>query len=419
MGKTNMINNKVKDKLEIKYGLPKDVVYCTKCVYSNQRPSSTVEFKNNKDQLKTTLLFDDEGVCNACKWAEMKDKVIDWEEKEYELRKLCDKHRSNNGNYDCIVPGSGGKDSTFTAHILKYKYNMNPLTVTWAPHVYTDVGFNNFQKWIHSGLDNILTTPNGKLHRLLTKLAFENLVHPFQPFIIGQRHVAPKASAMYGVPLVFYGDNPAEWGNNIEDNFIPTMDRKYFEGDQDISKLILGGIPGDILVKDYGINEGELLPYLPAEKEKLRRVGTEVHYLSYYIKWDSQECYYYSVEHTGFEVNTERTEGTYSKYSGIDDRIDPLHYYTTFIKYGLGRASYDAAQEIRNSKIDREEGIALVKRYDSEVPRKYLTEMLDYMNLNEKRFWEIIDNARSPHLWDKNADGWFLRHPIWKNEDGK
>ena len=103
---------------------------------------------------------------------------------------------------------------------------MNPLTVTWAPHVYTDVGFRNFQKWIHSGLDNILFTPNGKVHRLLTKIAFEEILHPFQPFIIGQRHVAPKASVMYGIPLVFYGDNPAEWGNNIEENFKPTMDSK-------------------------------------------------------------------------------------------------------------------------------------------------------------------------------------------------
>tara|TARA_Y100001958_G_scaffold159622_1_gene162036 strand:+ start:3102 stop:4346 length:1245 start_codon:yes stop_codon:yes gene_type:complete len=408
--------NNGNNELEVKYGLPKDVIYCTKCVYSNQRPNSTVEFKNKKNQSKVTLLFDDDGICNACKWADIKDNEIDWKQKEIELKQLCDAHRSKKGYYDCIVPGSGGKDSSFTAHILKYKYNMNPLTVTWAPHVYTDVGFENFQKWIHSGLDNILTTPNGKIHRLLTKLAFENLVHPFQPFIIGQRHVAPKASEMYGVPLVFYGDNPAEWGNNIEDNFIPTMDRTFFEGDQDISKLYLGGIPGDILVKDYKISEGELLPYLPADKSKLRQVGTEVHYLSYYIKWDSQECYYYAVENTGFSPNTERTEGSYSKYSGIDDRIDPLHYYTTFIKFGLGRASYDAAQEIRNKKIDREEGKALVERYDSEIPRKYLPEMLDYMDMNEERFWEIIDGARSPHLWGKNSEGWFLRKPVWNVE---
>ena len=188
-----------------------------------------------------------------------------------------------------------------------------------------------------------------------------------------------------------------------------------FEGDRDLSKIILGGLPGDVIVNDYGIDEGELLPYLPADKHKLRAVGTEVHYLSYYLKWDSQECYYYAVENTGFKPNTERTEGSYSKYSGIDDKIDPLHYYTTFIKYGLGRASYDAAQEIRNKKIDRDEAVALVKRYDSEVPRKYLGEMLNYMKIDEKQFWKIIDKARSPHLWGKNDDGWYLRYPVWKN----
>ena len=410
----NLMND---SNLEIKYGLPREVIYCNRCVYSNQRPSSTVEFKNSKDQNKTTLIFDKDGVCNACRWAEMKDTVIDWEEKESELIKLCDSHRSKKGNYGCIVPGSGGKDSSFTAHILKYKYNMNPLTVTWAPHVYTKVGFRNFQKWIHSGLDNILFTPNGKVHRLLTKIAFEELVHPFQPFIIGQRHVAPKASEMYGIPLVFYGDNPAEWGNNIEDNFKPTMDRQFFESDMKISDLIIGGISAEIIMKEYNISASELLPYLPANKQKLQSIGTEVHYLSYYLKWDSQECYYYAVENTGFEPNTERTQGSYSKYSGIDDRIDPLHYYTTFIKYGLGRASYDAAQEIRNKKIDRVEAVALVKRYDSEVPTKYLSEMLEYMDIDENTFWNIIDNARSPHLWGKNEDEWYLRHPVWKSED--
>ena len=410
----NLMND---SNLEIKYGLPREVIYCNRCVYSNQRPSSTVEFKNSKDQNKTTLIFDKDGVCNACRWAEMKDTVIDWEEKESELIKLCDSHRSKKGNYDCIVPGSGGKDSSFTAHILKHKYNMNPLTVTWAPHVYTKVGFRNFQKWIHSGLDNILFTPNGKVHRLLTKIAFEELVHPFQPFIIGQRHVAPKASEMYGIPLVFYGDNPAEWGNNIEDNFKPTMDRQFFESDMEISDLIIGGIGAEIIMKEYNISASELLPYLPANKQKLQSIGTEVHYLSYYLKWDSQECYYYAVENTGFEPNTERTQGSYSKYSGIDDRIDPLHYYTTFIKYGLGRASYDAAQEIRNKKIDRVEAVALVKKYDSEVPTKYLSEMLEYMDIDENTFWNIIDNARSPHLWGKNEDEWYLRHPVWKSED--
>ena len=118
---------------------------------------------------------------------EKKNREIDWEERERELLILCDKYRSRNGNYDCLVPGSGGKDSFYASHILKYKYNMNPLTVTWAPNMYTDWGWSNFQAWIHSGMDNYLMTPNGRTHRLLTRLAVDKLLHPFQPFILGQK----------------------------------------------------------------------------------------------------------------------------------------------------------------------------------------------------------------------------------------
>ena len=133
-----------------KYGLPLNVAFCKKCVISNQRPSSTVEFKNTGKEKKETIAFDEDGVCSACRYAEFKDK-IDWRQREKELIKLCNKHRSKNGRYDCIVPGSGGKDSAFTAHILKYKYGMNPLTVTWSPHLYTDIGWKNFTNWIHKG----------------------------------------------------------------------------------------------------------------------------------------------------------------------------------------------------------------------------------------------------------------------------
>ena len=401
------------DNLEAYYGLPKQVRFCRRCVISNQRPSSTVEFKNTKQTKKETIAFDEEGVCAACRYADMKEQQIDWGRREAELIALCDKYRSKTGAYDCIVPGSGGKDSAFTAHILKFKYGMNPLTVTWAPHIYTDIGFRNFQKWIHSGLDNILFTPNGKLHRLLTKLAFENLVHPFQPFIVGQRHIAPKFSALYGIPLIFYGENQAEYGNNIDENFKPTMDPKFYELDGDTSKVVLGGVSADVLLQKHGVALNELQPYLPADRERLRSIGTTVHYLGYYLKWDPQECYYYAAEHTGFVVNDERTEGSYSKYSSIDDRIDPLHYYTTYIKFGIGRATYDAAQEVRNHKITREEGVALVKRYDHEFIHKYFREILDYIDISEERFWEIINAARSPHLWHFENGEWKLRHAVW------
>jgi N-acetyl sugar amidotransferase len=403
--------------LKVLYGLPSEVKFCTRCIISNQRPNSTVEFKNKQDKNKETIPMDKQGVCSACLYADIKDKEIDWSKRENELTKLCNFYRSKKGNYDCIVPGSGGKDSAYTSHILKYKYKMNPLTVTWAPHVYTDIGFQNFQSWIHAGFDNVLFTPNGKLHRLLTKLAFINLLHPFQPFIVGQRHVAPKSSVLYKVPLIFYGENQAEYGHNIKENFKPTMDPKFFQDELNLSQIFLGGVKARDLLKQYKLNQNDLLPYLPADKTAIKKVGTTVHYLGYYLKWDPQECFYYASEHTGFKPNTERTEGSYSKYSSIDDRIDPFHYYTTLIKFGLGRASYDASQEIRNKKITREEGVALVKRFDTEFPAKYFKQILEYMDLTEEEFWTYINKGRSPHLWKLEDGKWQLRKAVWMQNE--
>ncbi len=401
------------NEVEVKYGLPAEVRYCKRCVISNQRPSSTVEFKSSKAEAKQTICFDEEGICSACRFAELKETSIDWKVREGELLELCKRFRSNDGNYDCIVPGSGGKDSAFTSHILKNKYGMNPLTVTWAPHLYTEIGWKNFQSWIHSGHDNILFTPNGKVHRKLTKLAFLNLLHPFQPFIVGQRCIGPKIASQYGVKLVFYGENQAEYGNNIRDNDRPTMRSEFFAS-ADRNALKLSGLTLKELTEEEGISLNELNPYFPAERKVLEDLGVEQHYLGYYLRWDPQECYYYAAEHTGFQANTERTEGSYSKYSSIDDKIDPYHYYTTLIKFGLGRASYDAAQEIRNGKITREEGVQLVKKFDTEFPNKFFKEFLDYLEISEEQFWKTIEEFRSPHLWKQTAGKWELRSPVWE-----
>lgn len=396
-----------------KYGLPQEVIFCKKCVISNQRPRSAVEFKATKDDKKETIAFGADGVCDACRFAEYKETKIDWEEREKQLMALCDKYRSKDGRYDCIVPGSGGKDSAFASHILKYKYGMNPLTVTWSPHLYTDIGWKNFENWTHvGGLDNVLFTPNGRVHRLLTKLAFQNLLHPFQPFIIGQKYVGPKFALQYNVPLVFYGENQAEYGNKIEENDRPTMKEEFYAQDVTPDNLFLGGVKASDLLKEGKVTLGDLNPYFPAPKDELKKFGIEFHYLGYYLKWDPQECYYYATKNTGFQANTERTEGSYSKYSSIDDKIDPFHYYTTLIKFGIGRATYDAAQEIRNKKITREEGVALVKKFDQEFPKKYFNEFLEYMDISEEEFWKRIDEGRSTHLWEERNGEWILKHQV-------
>lgn len=417
---------------EAKYGLPKEVVFCKKCVISNQRPNSAVEYKHTQQSRKATINFDENGVCDACSFAERKNKVIDWEQRERQLRDLCDKHRKHDGSYDCIVPGSGGKDSFYASHILKTKYSMHPLTVTWAPHAYTEWGWQNFQAWIHAGHDNYLMTPNGRIHRLLTRLSTELLFHPFQAFMFGQKALAPKMALQFNIPLVFYGENEAEYGNPIGDTETAKRDWSYFTAD-DQSSIYLGGVSVSDLKAQFGVDQNDLQPYLPADPNKIAEKNVEVHYLGYYLKWHPQSCYYYAVEHGGFKASPERTPGTYSKYNSIDDRIDDLHYYTTGVKFGIGRATYDAAQEIRSSDINREEGVALVKRFDHEFPERFANELYAYLSLPEREFsiasqmfeqpimdreyFDLLANQfRSPHLWYFESGNWNLRHAVWHEE---
>jgi N-acetyl sugar amidotransferase len=415
--------------LEAFYGLPAEVKFCTRCVISNQRPNSAVEYQHTRASKKQTIHFDAEGVCDACRFAEQKRTQIDWSARDRELREVCDRYRKHDGSYDVLVPGSGGKDSFYAAHVLKYRYDMHPLTVTWAPHIYTDWGWKNQQAWIHAGFDNYLCTPNGRMHRLLTRLAVEQLFHPFQPFILGQKALAPKMAVLFDLPFVVYGENEAEYGNPIGDTDKAERDWSYFSG-SDHAKIHLAGVSVRELEERYGLHKNDLQPYLPADPQQLEAKRVSVHYLGYYLKWHPQSCYYYAVEHGGFQAAPERTPGTYSKYNSIDDKIDDFHYHTTYVKFGLGRASYDAAQEIRSGDITREEGVALVKRFDGEFPDRFADEIFRYLTVSEKElpqahrelehpvmdrdyYSHLADKFRSPHLWERVNGQWKLRHTVF------
>ncbi|MBI2067908.1 MAG: N-acetyl sugar amidotransferase [Deltaproteobacteria bacterium] len=411
--------------MESKYGAPAEVKFCKRCVMPNQRPSSSNEWAHTAGSRHKFIHFDEEGVCSACRFAEAKDQKIDWQEREKELLNLLSRYRSKDGSYDCLVPGSGGKDSCYASHLLKYKYGMHPLTVTWAPHLYTDVGWNNHQNWVHvGGFDNYLFTPNGRIHQLLTRNAVLNLLHPFQPFILGQKTFATKMAVKFNLPLVFYGEAPGEYGANVS-----IHQKKFSTGETTTGKdqdegfrldftrgrsgenIYLGGKSVSEYLRE-GTTLGDLDPYLPLDPQIAQSKNLEFHYLGYYIKWIPQEAYYYAVEHTGFQANPVRTEGTYSKYNSIDDKTDGYFYYTTYMKFGYGRATQDAAQEIRNKHLTREEGVALVRRYDGEFPERYYKEFLEYISMTDTEFKALCDKFRSPHLWEQTKEGWRLRHVV-------
>lgn len=382
---------------------PKEVFYCKKCVNSNQRPR---------------LKFNSNGVCDACQYAYEKDHLIDWNAREEELKVLLDKHRSKDGSYDIIVPGSGGKDSSYVTHQLKYVYGMHPLTVTWTPHMYTDIGWKNLQNFIDAGFDNILFRPNGILHRKLSRLALELLGDSFEGWSYGAKAYPIHTAVKHGIPLIFYGENQmAEYGGVVEskykshDNFTDWTKVAY-KGQKGVDTLVEKGLQyGRFTKKEIEDNAATLDFYKLPPMDALEKLGLESHWFSYYKKWIPQENYYYAQKYCGFEPNPEgRSEGTYSKYASLDDKTDGFHFYLQFIKFGFGRCTSEAAMEIRCGHITREEGVALVRKYDGEFPKRYFKEYLEYLDLTADEFRQIVDKFRPSHIWDKVEGEWRLQN---------
>ncbi|MCL5740511.1 MAG: N-acetyl sugar amidotransferase [Betaproteobacteria bacterium] len=390
----SLFTNLEKKNVLQRYNLPLEVKYCKLCTISNQRPRIT---------------FDENGVCSACNYAVYKRERVDWSERERELVDLCNRHRKSNGKFDIIVPCSGGKDGSYVAHQLKHRYGMNPLCVTWAPLLPTEIGRRNLDAFIRSGFNHIMGTPNPKTTKRLTQLAFAHLGDPFQPFIYGQTNFPMHIAEKYDVQLIMYGENgEVEYGGDMKNAFKPTRDIA------DHDSHYFSGLPPEFWT-EHGVTIADLYPFQAPEYARLMENKTEIHFYGHYKFWDPQENFYYCVEHTDFQPNTERSEGTYSKYASLDDRIDGYHYYLGYIKFGIGRTTSDTAHEIRDHKIDRNEGIALVRRYDGEFPRKYLQEFLDYCEITEDDFQMVIDSWRSDHIWKKEGAQWKLRTPIWES----
>ena len=384
--------------------LPEKVIWCKKCVISNQRPRA---------------VFDDEGVCSGCKNTYYKNNVIDWEKREQELNVLLDKHRRSDGYWDVIVPSSGGKDSGMVAHQLRYKYGMNPLTVTWSPLKYTDIGLENLQSHNDSGFSNLLCTPNGKLQRKLARLSFEELGDAFHVFVLGQVCYPLHIALKLGVKLVFYGENgEVEYAGSPEEADKPfsSIDRfkqRNFKG-VSFRELLEFGLKNKDYLNEDDYCDSDLIFYEPPSYKKLQEadiIGR--HYFSYYQKWTPQENYYYCVENTGFKPSPIRSEGTYSKYASIDDKMDGFHYYMRYIKFGLGRCVEDAGHEVRDGHLTREEAVSLMKQYEGEFPERYFNEFLEYLDITEEHFWEVVDSWRTEHLWIKENGDWKLKYPVF------
>ena len=360
--------------LDLKYDLPDVVRQCQSCVITNQRPR---------------IVIDDAGVCLPCHYWQSK-KHIDWAVRQKAFATICDKYRRNDGSFDVLVPSSGGKDSAYVALELRDKYGMNPLTVTFSPSLYTEIGYTNFQSHIHHGLNNVAFTADGLVHRRLCRAATIEMGDPFQPFVYGQVNVPLRIAQAYNINLIVDGENgEVEYGGSADtadlDGFDESQSEDYWQS----------GIPVSSW-QDYGFSRQDLYPYdSPSEAVNVRRV-----FFSYYHNWRPHDNYYYALEKAGFMPNPDRSEGTYSKYASLDDSIDPFHYYFALLKFGIGRATSDAAHEVREEFIERNEALALVAKYDSEPPSPETTKIfLDYTNLSLDQLHQICRKWTNKRIW--------------------
>ena len=374
--------------------------YCKKCLYPNTKPQ---------------LQFDERGICSACNNHKLKDEV-NWVKKKEDLLLILEKYRSkNDNNYDCIIPVSGGKDSTFQTYTIKETFGLNPLAVNFHPHDQTEIGRKNLENLKQLGVDCIEFSANPLVYSKLAKFGLVELGDFQWPEHIGIFTIPVQVAVRYKIPLIIWGENPQlEYGQptNIDTDTI--LDREWNEKN---GGYFLDKIKPKDMTK-YGFKTKELIPYIYPSDDDIRQIGVTGIFLGSYIKWDLFKQLDF-VKELGFSENDEVKEGTYDKWENLDVYFTVFHDYFKFLKYGFGRTTDHASIEIRYERITREQGIELIKKYEGKIPRKYLDKFLKSADISEQEFHDICDKFTNKEIFLTNEDGSIKKddekNPILKN----
>jgi len=365
------------------------------------------------------VTFNEKGICNACEYAEKKKK-IDWQKRRGELEKLLDKCRSKKGYWDCIVPWSSGKDSSMVAHRLKFEFNMHPLLVTVAPQIQTDEGRHNRDVFLDLGFDHILFTLNPKVHKRLSKRHFMQYGDPWMAWSQAVNSIPVKVAVDLNIPNIFYAEHgETEYGGKV------LSAKHQRERDlKEVREIMIGHDPKEWV--DEEISLTDLAPYIYPETKDIERVGIKAHYFGYYHRWNAYENYLYAKRnwdfmtvqegHTDFDLpgieRKGRTEGTFTNYDSIDDKLDNIYYFLQYVKFGFGRAVRDASRLIQNGVITREKALGLARKYDGEFPARTFRDFLNWNDISESDFWKTVDSFRKPDIWKKEKNEWCLKYPL-------
>ena len=364
--------------------------YCKKCLMPSSRPR---------------VVFDADGVCNACHNAAEKQ-VIDWDARRKEFIDYVERYRAKDGSYDCIVPWSGGKDSSSIAYKLKFEFGLNPLMVRFSPLVPNEVGVHNREEMLKLGFDHLMVRPNQKISRHLANRFFTERGNPKVAWDAGVNTIPLQVAVKYNIPLVFYAEHgESEYGGRV----LSEEHRKI----RDIAEVLenqVGDDPRNWV--DDVVEERDLAPYLYPDLEDVDRLGVKALYFAYFFKWDIRQNYEFLRDKIDFKCDPAgRTNGTFTNFDSLDDKIDNLYYYMQYVKFGFGRCLRDASRQIYAGHMTREEALELVRRYDDEFPSAGFEANLDYLGLDRDQFTEIVDRHRNQEIWAFEGNSWKLRNP--------
>ena len=363
--------------------------FCTICLYPDTNPG---------------LHFDENGVCFACKWHELKN-TIDWNSRKKELEKILDKYKNKDGNsYDCIIPISGGKDSHYLAYVIIKEFGLKPLLVNFHPLDQTAIGRENLENLKSLGADCIEFTPNPLVYKKLAKFGLVELGDYQWPEHLGIFTIPYKIAAQYKIPLLIWAETPNEYG--VGDNYdgMYINDRKFQEKFQG---FFLDKIKPEDMVK-YNFEKRDLLPYFFPSQKETDDIGITGIFLGSYLKWDIFKQMDI-VKSVGFKEDKITKEGTYDSWENLDVKYTVFHDYFKFLKFGFGRTTDHVSIEIRYGRMTRDEGLKRIKKFEGKIPTQYLDEFLTESELTKEEFLDICEKFTNKDLFKKDENDMLLR----------
>jgi N-acetyl sugar amidotransferase len=372
--------------------------YCTRCVYP---------------EIAVNTLFDDEGVCSACRVQEEFDELDEdfWVRRREVFEGIIEETRDqSDARYDCIVAVSGGKDSYFQTYVIKELYGLNPLLVTYHGNNYLPEGQRNLDRMRDAfDVDHLVLGPGVGTLRKLNRLCFRKMGDMNWHAHCGIKTVPIQVAVRYRVPLIIWGE--VTWsiaGMFSPDDYVEFSKRTRLEHD------MRGYDWGDMIDEDEGIESRDLFWARYPSDDEIDEIGLRGIYIGNFFRWDPNQHAEKMRAEYGFELAEQPFERTYRRMSNLDDMHENgIHDYMKFVKFGYGRASDHASKDIRLGYMSREEGIEMVRRYDHVKPRRDLDRWLDYVGVTEEEFDEIADSFRDPRVWRRDEAGNWVKDNIW------